>query len=338
MESKHLPRAWKRGTDFLGTRYAILCGAMTWVSDPGLVAAVSEEGGFGVLAGGNMPPDLFAERIAETRRRTKNPFGVNLITIAPAFRDQVRVAVREKCPFVFFAGGVPSGKDIAEVKAAGLRVVCFAPALPVARRLIREGADALVIEGHEAGGHVGPVATSVLVQEVLPNVAEVPVFVAGGIGIGEMIAQYLAMGAAGVQLGTRFAAAEESPAHPRFKEALVKAAARDAMPTSRFDPALPTIPVRAIVNAGTRDFNDLQLSLLNDLKAGVVSREEAAAKLEEFWIGALRRAVAEGDVEHGSLMAGQSAAFVKKIQPVREILAELVAGAENALARMAGEE
>lgn len=337
MRLKHLPAAWKRGTDFLGTRYAILCGAMTWVSEPALVSSISNEGGFGVLAGGNMPPDFLAGQIAQTRARTGNPFGVNLITVAPAFKEQIGVVVREKCPFVFFAGTIPSGKDISEVKAAGLKVICFAPTLPLATRLIRQGIDALVIEGNEAGGHVGPVATSVLAQEFLLNIKEIPVFVAGGIGTGEMIAQYLSLGAAGVQLGTRFVAAQECVAHPRFKEAYLKAAARDAMPTAQFDPSLPAIPVRAIVNEGTRDFNRLQLSLLNDLRGGAISREDAMAKLEEFWIGGLRRAVVEGDVEHGSLMAGQSVAFVKRIQPVREIIEELVAGAENALARLAGE-
>jgi len=337
MELKYLPMAWKRGTDFLGTRHAILCGAMTWVSESGLVSAISNEGGFGVLAGGNMPPDLLAREIASTREKTKNPFGVNLITVAPAFKQHIEVVIGEKCPFVIFAGTIPSGKDIAEVKAAGAKVLCFAPVLSLARRLIKQGADALVIEGNEAGGHIGPVSTSVLVQEFLLNVTEVPIFVAGGIGTGEMIAQYLSLGAAGVQLGTRFVAAEECVAHPRFKEAFIKAAARDAMPTSQFDPALPTIPVRAIVNEGTRDFNRLQLELLGRLKAGGITREEAMVRLEEFWIGALRRAVVDGDVEHGSLMAGQSVAFVRRIQPVREIIEELVAGAESALARIAGE-
>ena len=334
---KHLPRAWKRGTDFLGTRYAIMCGAMTWVSEANLVSAISNEGGFGVLAAGNMPPEVLAKEIAKTREKTRNPFGVNLITVAPAFREHVEVAIREKCPYVFFAGSIPSGRDIAAVKAAGLKLVCFAPVLSLAKRLIKQGVDALVIEGNEAGGHVGPVSTSVLAQEFLLNITEVPVFVAGGIGTGEIIAQYLLMGAAGVQLGTRFAAAEECVAHPRFKEALVRASARDAMPTTQFDPSLPTIPVRAILNEGTKDFNLLQLDLLNKVKAGEVPREEAQVRLEEFWVGALRRAVVDGDVEHGSLMAGQSVAFVKKIQPVREILDDLVAAAEASLARTAGE-
>jgi enoyl-[acyl-carrier protein] reductase II len=336
MELKHLPKAWKRGTDFLGTRYAIMCGAMTWVSEANLVAAISNEGGFGVLAGGNMPPELLAGEISSTREKTGNPFGVNLITVAPAFRQHIQVVIREKCPFVFFAGSIPSGRDIAEVKASGAKVICFAPVLSLAKRLIKQGIDALVIEGNEAGGHIGPVSTSVLAQEFLLNVTEIPVFVAGGIGTGEIIAQYLSLGASGVQLGTRFVAAEECVAHQRFKEAFIRASARDAMPTAQFDPSLPAIPVRAIMNEGTKDFNRLQLELVNRVKSGDLPREEAQVKLEEFWIGALRRAVVEGDVEHGSLMAGQSVAFVKKIQPVREILEELVASAESALARHVG--
>ncbi|MGE5246955.1 MAG: NAD(P)H-dependent flavin oxidoreductase [Verrucomicrobiota bacterium] len=335
MDLKHLPKVWKRGTDFLGTRYAIMCGAMTWVSEANLVSTISNEGGFGVLAGGNMPPDLLAKEIAATREKTKNPFGVNLITVAPAFKQHIEVVIREKCPYVFFAGSIPSGKDIAEVKGSGAKVICFAPVLSLAKRLIKQGVDALVIEGNEAGGHIGPVATSVLAQEFLLNVTEVPVFVAGGIGTGEIIAQYLSLGASGVQLGTRFVVADECVAHPRFKEAFIRASARDAMPTAQFDPSLPAIPVRAIVNEGTRDFNRLQLELVNQVKSGEMPREEAQVRLEEFWIGALRRAVVDGDVERGSLMAGQSVAFVKKIQPVREILAELVTGAEAALARRA---
>jgi len=335
MELKYLPLAWKRGTDFLGTRYAILCGAMTWVSESNLVSAISNEGGFGVLAAGNMPPETLAQEIKATRQKTRFPFGVNLITIAPNFQMHIDVVIRERVPFVFFAGSIPSGKAIEQVKASGAKVVCFAPVLSLARRLIKQGANALVIEGNEAGGHIGPVSTSVLAQEFLLTVTEVPIFVAGGIGTGEMIAQYVALGAAGAQLGTRFVVAQECVAHPRFKEAFIRAQARDAMPTTQFDDTLPTIPVRAIVNEGTRDFNRLQLDLLNKVKSGEISRQEGQEKLEEFWIGALRRAVVDGDIERGSLMAGQSVAFAKKIQPVREILEELVAGAERKLAEMA---
>jgi enoyl-[acyl-carrier protein] reductase II len=335
MALKYLPKVWEKGTDFLGTRYAILCGAMTWVSESNLVSAISNAGGFGVIAGGNMPPEALTEEIRKTREKTKFPFGVNMITVAPSFRSHIEVVVREKVPFAIFAGSIPSGRDIEQVKASGAKVLCFAPVLSLARRLIRQGVDALIIEGNEAGGHIGPVATSILAQEFLLNISEVPIFVAGGIGTGEMIAQYLSLGASGAQLGTRFVVAEECIAHPRFKEAFLRAQARDAMPTSQFDPALPTIPVRAITNEGTQDFNRLQLELLNKVKSGQMSREEGQVKLEEFWVGALRRAVIDGDVERGSLMAGQSVAFAKKIQPVAEIIEELVEAAERKLAEMA---
>ncbi|HBO69900.1 MAG TPA: 2-nitropropane dioxygenase [Deltaproteobacteria bacterium] len=338
MELKYLPKVWKRGTDLLGTRYAILCGAMTWVSESNLVSAISNAGGFGVLAGGNMPPELLAEEIEKTRMKTSLPFGVNMITVAPNFHAHIDVVVRERVSHAFFAGAIPSGKDIERVKGSGAKILCFAPVLSLAKRMIRQGVDAIVIEGSEAGGHIGPVSTSVLAQEFLLSIMEVPVFVAGGIGTGEMIAQYLSLGASGAQLGTRFVVAEECVAHPRFKEAFIRAHARDAMPTTQFDPSLPTIPVRAIMNEGTQEFNRLQLELLAKVKAGELSREEGQLKLEEFWMGSLRRAVVEGDIERGSLMAGQSVAFAKKIQPVALIIEELVQGAERKLAEMAGED
>lgn len=335
MELKHLPKAWKRGCDFFGTEYAILCGAMTWVSESGLVAAISNAGAFGVLAAGNMPPEIFAKEIEATKAKTSKPFGVNMITVAPNFRAQIEVALEAKVPFIFFAGGIPEGKDIERVKASGAKLICFAPVLTLAKRFIRQGVDALIIEGHEAGGHIGPVATSILLQEVLLNVREVPVIAAGGIGTGEMVAQVLSMGASAVQLGTRFVVAEECVAHPKFKEAFIRARAHDAVPTAQFDPALPTIPVRAIKNGGTADFNALQLDLLQKVKSGELPKEQAMQKLEEYWMGALRRAVVDGDVERGSLMAGQSVAFVDKVQPAADIIRELVEGAERKLAAMA---
>src|SRR5512134_3160352 len=134
MELRYLPAAWKRGTDFLGTRYGILCGAMTWVSESNLVSAISNAGGFGVLAAGNMPPGRLREEIGNTRRKTEFPFGVNLITVAPSFRDHIEVAVAEKAPFIFFAGSIPSGKDIEQAKSSGAKVICFAPVLSLARR------------------------------------------------------------------------------------------------------------------------------------------------------------------------------------------------------------
>jgi enoyl-[acyl-carrier protein] reductase II len=185
----------------------------------------------------------------------------------------------------------------------------------------------------EAGGHIGPVSTSVLAQEILPQLREVPVFVAGGIGHGEAIAAYLRMGAAGCQMGTRFVCAEESIAHPRFKEAFIRASARDAMPSVQIDPEFKVIPVRALVNQATRAFAETQLDVIARHRRGELSHEEAALAIEHFWAGALRRAVIDGDIERGSLMAGQSVGLVRKVQPMAEILAELVEQAAIALGR-----
>ncbi|HWL47581.1 MAG TPA: nitronate monooxygenase, partial [Sphingomonadaceae bacterium] len=213
-----------RGAAFLGTDVAIMGGAMSWVSERHLVAAISNAGGFGVIACGAMTPALLDAEIAGTKALTSRPFGVNLITMHPDLDELIDTCVRHDVGHIVLAGGLPPGGAIERIKAAGAKLICFAPALALARKLVRSGIDGLVIEGTEAGGHVGPVSTSVLAQEILPTLADqLPVFVAGGIGHGEAIAAYLEMGAAGVQLGTRFVCAHESIAHPNFKKAFLRA-------------------------------------------------------------------------------------------------------------------
>ena len=328
---------WRRGRDFLGSELAILGGAMTWVSERHLVAAISRACGFGVLACGAMDPPRLAEEIVATQALTDRPFGVNLIVMHPELAELARVCLDHRVGHVVLAGGLPPREVMAGLKAGGAKVICFAPSLPLAKKLVRGGADALVIEGMEAGGHIGPVSTSVLAQEILPHVTEVPVFVAGGIGHGEMIAAYLRMGAAGVQMGTAFVCAEESTAHPAFKHAFIRAAARDAVPSVQVDPEFKVIPVRAIANAGTRRFTETQIEVIGRYRRGELSFEEASLAIEHYWAGALRRAVVEGDVENGSLMAGQSVGLVRRVQPVAAILAELLEQAESALRRGTGE-
>ena len=326
---------WARGRRFLGSDLAVLGGAMTWVSERRLVAAISNAGGFGVLACGAMAPDRLAQEIVATQALTDRPFGVNLIVMHPQLQELAEICLDHRVGHVVLAGGLPSRELMGRIRAGGAKVVCFAPSLPLAKKLIRSGADALVIEGMEAGGHVGPVSTSVLAQEILPYVHEVPVFVAGGIGHGEMIAAYLQMGAAGVQMGTVFVCAEESTAHPAFKQAFVRAASRDAVPSVQIDPEFKVIPVRALANNGTRRFTETQIEVIGRFRRGEMSFEEASLAIEHYWAGALRRAVVDGDVENGSLMAGQSVGLVRKIQPALDIMAELVAQAEHALARRA---
>src|SRR3546814_2171562 len=213
--------------------------------------------------------------------RSSKPFGVNPITMHPQIFDLIDVCARHEVGHVVLAGGLPPKGSIEAIKARGAKVICFSSAFSLAKKLVRSGIDALVIEGMEAGGHVGPVATSVLAQEILPELAsELPVFVAGGIGRGGAIAGYLEMGASGVQLGTRFVCADESIAHPNFKKAFICASARDAITSVQIDPRLPVIPVRALKNNGTEAFTAKQREVANLLDAGDVDMLEAQLPIE----------------------------------------------------------
>ncbi len=329
---RRLDLLWRRGQEFFGCEYAIMGGAMSWISERNLVSAISDAGGFGVIACGSMTPDLLETEIAATRAMTDKPFGVNLITLHPDLDALIDVCVRMGVSHVVLAGGLPSGDSVKKAKEGGCKVICFAPALVLAKRLIRLGADALIIEGTEAGGHIGPVATSVLAQEILPHITDVPVFVAGGIGRGEAMAAYLEMGASGCQLGTRFVCAFESIAHSNFKKAFIRASARDAVSTTQIDPKFSVIPVRALANSGTRHFIELQHDVISRHRSGELSQEEAQLEIEYFWVGALRRAAIDGDVENGSLMAGQVVGMVKGEQSSAEIITELTDQAVAALA------
>lgn len=323
----------KRGSEFLGVEYPIICGAMTWVSEPKLVSAVANAGAFACLAGGNAPTDILRSQIEEVKQRTKNNFAVNLITIAPSYHAHLEMMKDAKPPFIVFAGSFPKEKEIEAAKATGAKVMCFASTESIAERMIRFGADAIILEGSEAGGHIGHVATTVLVQQVLYKFCDqIPIFVAGGIGTGKMMAHMLLMGAAGVQLGTRFVMTEESNVHPKFKEAFIRANARDAISTPQYDSKLPVVAVRALRNRGTAEFGALQLRLLKELEAGNIHRQEAQEEVEKFWIGALRRAAVDGDIEMGSLMAGQSVGLVDKVLSIGELLTELLTDAEKELA------
>jgi enoyl-[acyl-carrier protein] reductase II len=327
-----LDRLWVRGRNVLGCDRAIMGGAMTWVSERNLVAAISNAGGFGVIASGSMSPELLSAEIDATTALTRRPFGVNLITLHPRLLDLVEVCAAHRVGHVVLAGGLPSSAAVRAIKRSGARVLCFAPSLGFARKLVRMGADAIVIEGSEAGGHIGPVSTGVLAQEILPHLTEVPVFVAGGIGRGEAMLAYLEMGASGVQLGTRFVCAHESIAHPRFKQAFVRAAARDAVASVQLDPRFPVIPVRALANAATERFVAMQRRVIERCARGELSQREARLEIEHFWAGALRRSVIDGDIEGGSLMAGQSVGFVTRQQSTAEIIEELVSQALAVLA------
>ncbi len=326
-----LDQLWARGTAFLGTEVALMGGAMSWVSERHLVSAISNAGGFGVIACGAMNPALLEAEIGATQAMTSKPFGVNLITMHPQLDDLVQVCLAAKVGHVVLAGGIPPGGAVRAVKDGGAKLIAFAPALVLAKRLVRSGADAIVIEGSEAGGHIGPVSLTVLAQEILPHLKDVPIFVAGGLGRGEAILSYLGMGASGAQLGTRFAATVESIAHPNFKQAFIRGNARDALPSIQLDERFPVIPVRGLVNEGTKRFLRHQAETAARFQSGELTKEAAQLEIEHFWAGALRRAVIEGDVENGSVMAGQSIGMVTSVMSVAAVIEEIVGQAVEAL-------
>lgn len=325
---------WRRGRDFLGVDLPIIAGAMTWISDSAFVAAVSNAGAFGCLAAGNMEPELLAAEIVRTRTLTSRPFAVNLITISPRYREHLRVACDSGVGTIVFAGSFPRQAEIAAAKASGARVLSFASTEALARRLIESGTDGLILEGNEAGGHIGPVSLGILLQQVLFKVTGVPIFVAGGIATGAYMTHLLLMGAEGVQMGTFFVLTEECRVHPSFKETFRKAKAKDAVATPQVGAELKVIPVRALWNRGTEAFLDLQLELIEKRKRREISHEEAQQRVETFWMGGLRRAVRDGDVVTGSVMAGQSVGIVSEVLPMREALARLVRDAERELERI----
>lgn len=315
--------SWKTGKKFLGVEYPLISGAMTWISDSKLVKAVSDAGGFGVLAAGNMPTDLFINEIKILRDQKAN-FAANLITIAPNYMDHLKAASELGVKHIIFAGSFPRKNEVKIAKESGAKVTCFASTESIADRMIDYGTDALILEGSEAGGHIGHVSTTVLIQQVLFNYPDIPIFVAGGIATGKMIAHLFLMGASGVQMGTIFAMSEESPAHQKFKEKYIKARSREAMSTPQYDSSLPVVAVRALKNRGMENFGHLQLELLKKIADDKISRIDAQYEVEKYWMGALRKAVVNGDIDSGSLMAGQSVGLVNRIAPVKEIIENLI--------------
>ena len=321
----------ERGSDFLGVKYPLIAGAMTWISDVPLMQAVSSSGAFPVLAGGNMPEDMFEAEVDKCIENLKQPFAVNLITLAPNYRAHYEIVQSKDVPFVVFAGGFPRKAEIQEMKKAGKKTMSFAAERSVADQQIRFGIDALILEGNEAGGHIGHVSLTILLQQVLFEFNQIPIFVGGGLATGEIVAHLLLMGAAGCQFGTLFVMTEECSAHPDFKQAFIRARARQAISTPQYDSKLPVVAVRAIKNKGSDEFGKLQLSLLNELAAGTITRKKAQFEVEKYWVGALQQAVVEGDIEYGSLMAGQSVGMMHDIKPMKIVIDNLVADAESEL-------
>ncbi|MDR0555755.1 MAG: nitronate monooxygenase [Holosporaceae bacterium] len=318
----------ERGAKILGSRYAILGGAMTWISEARLVSSMANSGIFGVLASGAMDGDLLKQEIESTQEKTRQNFGVNIIIANPELHNLIEVCGEKKISHIIVAGGILDKNLIDEIHSRGMQVMTFAPALSIARTLFRQGIDALILEGSEAGGHVGPVSTMVLIQDILLNLREYPIFIAGGILRGEVVASLLQLGAVGCQLGTVFACCKESTAHENFKKALLKARGRNAVTPVQLDKKFPIAQVRAIENLGTEKFIAKQRETLIKFGKGEVALDDGRLSLEHFWAGALRRAVRDGDVDRGSLMAGQIVEIVKEERSIEEIVLTLLTEAE----------
>jgi len=297
----------------LGIRYPILLGGMAHVSRAPLVAAVSEAGGLGVIGSGGMPPDLLVTQIAEVREKTNCPFGVNLMLMDPDIDEQVEIVIRERVPMVTTGAGNPA-KYIDRLKEAGIKVFPVVPAVSLAQRMERSGADGVIAEGTESGGHVGEVTTIVLVPQVVDAIS-IPVIAAGGIGDGRGLAAAIVLGAEGVQMGTRFLVSAEAPVHDNFKEAVLKANGRATIVTGRSIGA----PVRTLANKLSKQF------------ARYEHEGRPREEFEALAVGGLRRAVYDGDTESGSLMAGQISGLITEVKPVGTIIAEMVETARNLL-------
>lgn len=294
--------------DILGIEAPILQGGMAWVATGELAAAVSEAGGLGIIGAGNAPADVLEKEISKVKKLTKKPFGVNIMLLSPFVDEVVELLCRESVPVVTTGAGNP-GKYIDRFKEKNMKVIPVVSSVALAKRLERLEVDAMIAEGKEAGGHIGTLTTMVLVPQIVDAVS-VPVIAAGGIADGRGVVAALALGAQGVQLGTRFVCAAECTAHPNYKQMIIKAKDRDTVVTGRSTGH----PVRVLANKFTREFERME-------KEGT-PREE----LEKYGAGRLAAAVREGDVVYGSVMAGQIAAMVKREEPAADIIADLVSG------------
>lgn len=321
----------EKGNELLGCDYAIIGGAMTWVSDSNLVSAISNAGAFGVLACGAMSAESLSKEIEVTTKKTDKNFGVNLILAHPDLQDLIDVCGEHKVSHIFFAGGIVEKKFIEKSHSYGMKCFGFAPTLILAKRMFKNGVDGLIIEGNEAGGHIGPVSTLVLVQEILLELQGYPIFVAGGIVRGEIYASMLNLGAYGCQLGSVFACCKDAAVHADFKKAFVLAKSRDAVSSVQLDKNFPVTAVRALENDASKEFLVRQKEALFKFESGEWSLEEARLTLEKFWAGALRRAAVEGDIKTGSMMAGQSVGLINAELSVEEIIAKLVNEADEFL-------
>jgi len=302
-----------RVTELLGIEYPIIQGGMAWVATHELAAAVSEAGGLGIIAAGNAPKEVIRDEIRAVKKLTNKPFGVNIMLLSPFVDEVVDTVLEEGVPVVTTGAGNP-GKYLERFKERNIKVIPVVPSVALAKRMEKEGVDAVIVEGTEAGGHIGELTTFALVPQVVDAVS-LPVIAAGGIADARGFVAAFALGAEGVQMGTRFVLSTEAKVHENYKNLLLKAKDRDAIVTGR----TTGHPVRVIKNKFTREFLELE-------KQNVPLEE-----LDKFGAGKLRLAVVEGDVEQGSVMSGQIAGLINDIKPCKEIIEGICSEAETVI-------
>lgn len=302
-----------RLTEILGLKYPVIQGGMAWVAESHLASAVSKAGGLGLIAAASAPAEWVREQIREVRKHTNCPFGVNIMMISPNADDVAKIVVEENVPVVTTGAGTPE-KYMTMWKEAGIKVIPVVASVAMAKRMERCGADAIVAEGTEAGGHIGENTTMVLVPQIVDSV-QIPVIAAGGIADGRGVAAAFMLGAEGVQMGTRFVVTNEAEVHENYKQCIIRAKDIDSRVTGR----ATGHPVRALRNKMTTEYIRLE-------KEGASFEE-----LEHLTLGSLRKAVVDGDVKEGSVMAGQIAGLIADIKPCKEAIESIVSQAEALL-------
>ncbi len=299
--------------DLLGIEHPIIQGGMAWVATAELAAAVSEAGGLGLIGAGSAPPDIVLEQVRKARTLTSKPFGVNVYFLSPFAGKVLAMLVQERVPVITTGAGNP-GKYLPAIKEAGIKVLAVVSSVNLAKRLERSGVDGLVAEGMECGGHIGEIATFPLIPQIVDAV-KVPVVLAGGAFDGRSLAAALALGASGIQLGTRFVCAKECTVHPNYKKAIIAARDRATVVTG----VSTGHPVRVLDNRLARRFTEAE-------RAGAKPEE-----LEALGTGALRLATVVGDMDNGSVMAGQVASMVNRVESCSDIVRDIMEGAERTL-------
>lgn len=303
-------------TELLGIEYPVFQGGMAWIAESNLAAAVSNAGGLGIIAGGSAPIDYLRDQIRNCKKLTDKPFGVNIMLMSPNTEELAQLVIDEKVPVVTTGAGNP-GKYMAKWKEAGIKVIPVVASVALAKRMERAGADAVIAEGTESGGHIGEITTMCLVPQVVDGV-NIPVIAAGGIADGRGIAAAFMLGAEGVQIGTRFLAAEECRIHPTYKELVIDAKDTDSVVTGRFTGH----PCRNVKTKFSK-------KLASGEKEGTLTPDE----FEQITLGSLRKAVQDGNLEEGSFLCGAIAGLVKKIEPAKDMIVEMFDEAEKLLTK-----